>query len=128
VPVGHPNFGKAFRCTCQLDDLQSRQLDRLRRLSNMHHLERMTFDSFILKARGEPKKQRKSLRIAYEKAVAFARKPEGWLLLRGSYGCGKTHLRQPSPTNVSRAGSRCSLSTCPTCSTICAQRTAPTLR
>jgi DNA replication protein DnaC len=24
--------------------------------------------------------------------VAFARKPHGWLLLRGGYGCGKTHL------------------------------------
>ena len=92
VPVGHPNFGKAFRCTCQLDDLQSRQLDRLRRLSNMHYLERMTFDSFIPEGQGRTDKQRKSLRIAYEKAVAFARKPQGWLLLRGSYGCGKTHL------------------------------------
>jgi DNA replication protein DnaC len=92
VPVGHPNFGKAFRCTCQLDDLQSRQLDRLRRISNMHHLERMTFDSFIPEGQGRTEKQRKSLRIAFEKAVAFAHKPEGWLLLRGSYGCGKTHL------------------------------------
>ena len=92
VPVGHPNFGKAFRCTCQLDDLQSRQLDRLRRISNMDHLARMTFDSFIPEGQGRTEKQRKSLRIAFEKAVAFAHKPEGWLLLRGSYGCGKTHL------------------------------------
>jgi DNA replication protein DnaC len=92
VPVGHPNFGKAFRCTCQLDDLQSRQLDRLRRLSNMHHLERMTFDSFRPEGQGQTEKQRTSLRIAYEKAVAFARRPQGWLFLRGSYGCGKTHL------------------------------------
>jgi DNA replication protein DnaC len=92
VPVGHPNFGKAFRCTCQLSDLESRQLERLRRLSNMNYLERMTFDSFIPEGQGRNEKQRKSLRIAYEKAVAFARKPQGWLLLRGSYGCGKTHL------------------------------------
>ena len=92
VPVGHPNFGKAFRCTCQLSDLESRQLDRLRRLSNMHHLERMTFDSFIPEGFGLNERQRKSLRLAFEKAFAFARKPQRWLLLRGGYGCGKTHL------------------------------------
>jgi len=92
VPVEHPNFGKAFRCSCQLSELESRQLERLRRLSNMHHLERMTFDTFLPEGHGLNDQQRTSLRLAYERAVAFARKPHGWLLLRGGYGCGKTHL------------------------------------
>jgi DNA replication protein DnaC len=92
VPVGHPNFGKAFRCSCQLADLESRQLERLRRLSNMHHLERMTFATFTPDGHGLNDRQRVSLRLAYERAAAFARKPQGWLLLRGGYGCGKTHL------------------------------------
>ena len=92
VPVGHPNFGKAFRCSCQLPELESRQLERLRRLSNMHHLERMTFDTFLPEGHGLNDLQRTSLRLAYERATAFARKPQGWLLLRGGYGCGKTHL------------------------------------
>jgi DNA replication protein DnaC len=92
VPVGHPQFGKLFRCMCQLPDLESRQLERLRRLSNMHYLERMTFDTFIPEGQGRNEKQRTSLRIAYEKAMAFARRPQDWLLLRGRYGCGKTHL------------------------------------
>ena len=52
VPVGHPNFGKLFRCTCQLADLESRQFDRLRRLSNMHHLERMKFETFSIDGHG----------------------------------------------------------------------------
>ena len=92
VPVGHPQFGKLYRCTCQVPDLESRQLDQLRRLSNMEHLERMTFATFIPEGQGRNEKQRTSLRIAHEKAMAFARKPHGWLLLRGKYGCGKTHL------------------------------------
>jgi len=92
APVGHPNFGKAFRCTCQLADLESRQLDRLRRLSNMHHLERMTFDTFVPNGYGLNSEQRKSLKLAFDRAFEFARKPQGWLLLRGNYGCGKTHL------------------------------------
>jgi len=29
---------------------------------------------------------------AYNAAVAFAKKPQGWLVLVGSYGSGKTHL------------------------------------
>ena len=92
VPVGHPQFGKLYRCACQVPDLESRQLDQLRRLSHMQHLERMTFATFIPEGQGRNEKQRTSLRIAHEKAMAFARKAHGWLLLRGGYGCGKTHL------------------------------------
>jgi DNA replication protein DnaC len=92
VPVGQPNFGKLYRCSCQLDEIQSLQLDRLRRLTNMHHLERMTFDSFLPDGHGLNERQRQSLRLAFERAFNFARKPQGWLLLRGGYGCGKTHL------------------------------------
>jgi DNA replication protein DnaC len=33
-----------------------------------------------------------NLRRAYEMAQEFANAPQGWLLLRGAYGCGKTHL------------------------------------
>lgn len=92
VPVGHPNFGKAFRCSCQVPELEVRQLERLRHLSNMQYLERMTFETFRPEGHGLNPEQRKSLRLAFERAVAFARKPQGWLLLRGGYGCGKTHL------------------------------------
>jgi len=104
VPVGHPQFGKLFRCTCQLPDLESRQLDRLRRLSNMQHLERMTFETFIPEGQGRNEKQRTSLRIACEKAMAFSRKPNGWLLLRGHYGCGKTHLAAAIANECLRRG------------------------
>lgn len=33
-----------------------------------------------------------SLRLAYDAARAFAEEPQGWLMLLGEYGCGKTHL------------------------------------
>ena len=58
----------------------------------MHYLERMTFDSFIPDGYGLNERQRKSLRLAFDQALAFAHKPQRWLLLRGGYGCGKTHL------------------------------------
>jgi len=34
----------------------------------------------------------KSLEKALKAATAFAAKPRGWLVLTGTYGCGKTHL------------------------------------
>lgn len=34
----------------------------------------------------------KSLENAFEQAREFAEEPDGWLVLTGTYGCGKTHL------------------------------------
>jgi DNA replication protein DnaC len=34
----------------------------------------------------------KSLRNAFNSAREFAEEPDGWLVLTGTYGCGKTHL------------------------------------
>ncbi len=36
--------------------------------------------------------QQQSLKLAYDSAQIFAAEPKGWLLLEGTYGCGKTHL------------------------------------
>jgi DNA replication protein DnaC len=58
----------------------------------MQHLERMTFDTFLPEGHGLNEWQQRSLQLAFERAFAFAQKPQGWLLLRGTYGCGKTHL------------------------------------
>jgi DNA replication protein DnaC len=55
-------------------------------------LRSMTFDSFDHKRLELPLEQRQNLRQAFELAVEFARSPEGWLILQGVNGCGKTHL------------------------------------
>jgi DNA replication protein DnaC len=34
----------------------------------------------------------RSLETAFERAREFAEDPDGWLVLTGTYGCGKTHL------------------------------------
>jgi DNA replication protein DnaC len=52
----------------------------------------MTFESFAPEGHGLPPDKRANLRWAYDEARAFAEKPQGWLLLKGGYGCGKTHL------------------------------------
>jgi DNA replication protein DnaC len=41
---------------------------------------------------GLPLETLKSLEKALKEATLFAKKPKGWLVLTGPYGCGKTHL------------------------------------
>jgi DNA replication protein DnaC len=72
--------------------MAARRLAQLRGMSQMTGLERMTFASFDTNVRGIPSHKQSSLRWAYEEANAFAQHPDGWLLIKGGYGCGKTHL------------------------------------
>jgi len=52
-----------------------------------------TFATFDLrKDESLPAEEAQSLEKALKAARAFAEQPEGWLVLLGSYGCGKTHL------------------------------------
>jgi DNA replication protein DnaC len=51
----------------------------------------MTFDSFKKRVNLLPEEQ-ENLGEAYRLALDFAKSPEGWLVLAGVTGCGKTHL------------------------------------
>jgi len=92
VPVGHPDFGKLVPCTCHLAELAEQRVATLRTLSDLGILSRMTFEAFNPEGHSLPPDKQANLRLAYEEARTFAQKPEGWLVLKGGYGCGKTHL------------------------------------
>jgi DNA replication protein DnaC len=53
---------------------------------------KMTFETFNLKRLNLPLEQQQNLELAYETARNFAESPDGWLILAGVNGCGKTHL------------------------------------
>ncbi len=92
-PVGHPDFGKAFPCECRRRDLTEQVRDRLHALSSLEGLNHLTFESFKLNGRlGLGEMQTQSLEMAFNLTRMYAQKLEGWLLLQGGYGCGKTHL------------------------------------
>ncbi len=56
-------------------------------------LRRMTFNDFDVYGRADTVPAgRESLVRAWQAARSFASRPEGWLLLTGPRGCGKTHL------------------------------------
>ncbi len=92
VPVGHPDFGKAFPCVCQLNRRASSREIELRRMGGLDALDDQTFDTFAPKPAGLTRSQAFSLNFAYERALKYAEHPQGWLLLQGTYGCGKSHL------------------------------------
>ena len=92
VPVGHPDFGRLFPCRCKRTELQAIQLQGLQEASNIGLLSHMTFESFIPGGVGLPERLQQNLRTNYERALAYARSPQGWIIFQGGYGSGKTHL------------------------------------
>ena len=52
----------------------------------------MTFKNFDWKRVNLLLEQRQNLEAAYHLALDFAESPDGWLVLQGVNGCGKTHL------------------------------------
>jgi DNA replication protein DnaC len=92
VPVDHPYFGKLFPCACRLEEMETRRAQELRKLSNLDALTRYTFDLFVPQGHALNPEKRRNLQRAFELACEFAAQPTGWLILIGSYGCGKTHL------------------------------------
>jgi DNA replication protein DnaC len=93
VPVGYPDFGKIQICTCRQAQVSKLVHRRLYSLSNLDELRHLTFDNFEPRGRiGQGKYQADSIELAYNQAHQFAQSMQGWLMLQGNFGCGKTHL------------------------------------
>lgn len=92
APLGHPNFGKLFACSCRLAEIESATKQRRIEISSLGPLQHKTFEAFRPEGHAANPNHRISLKLAYETAQRYAESPRGWLLLHGSYGCGKTHL------------------------------------
>jgi len=96
VPVGHEKFGKLEPCVCRAAEIADNARQRLYEMSNLERLSHLTFANF--NGTGNPKaefvspQEVVSLREALLTSEEFAKTLNGWLLLEGSYGCGKTHL------------------------------------
>ncbi len=91
--MAHPDFGRMRICTCRQADVHAQVRDRLFRLSHLDELQNLTFESFESRGRiGLGAMQQDSLERAYNQARNFAANLQGWLLLEGGFGSGKTHL------------------------------------
>ena len=87
VPFGHPQFGKPIECKCKQarkNEARRQQLREQSKIDQLAAFQEETFESFHFWLPG--------VEQAYEAAKQFAETPEGWLVLVGGNGCGKTHL------------------------------------
>lgn len=67
-------------------------MESLQQVSQLGALQDCTFETFLSEGHGLRPGKQLNLKVAYERAMAYAREPKGWLLFKGGYGCGKTHL------------------------------------
>jgi DNA replication protein DnaC len=92
VPEDHPYFGRIFDCECRKPEVAKAKQSRLRRIGGLQHLQDKTFETFRVQDLPLPDRHIRSLDLAFNAALRFAENPDGWLILVGGYGCGKTHL------------------------------------
>jgi DNA replication protein DnaC len=79
-------------CDCAVSESEDARLDRLQKYSSLGPLTRLTFDNLIEHGRSANPRDRQLFRQLVADARAFAEDPEGWLVLHGSSGAGKTHV------------------------------------
>jgi DNA replication protein DnaC len=84
VPLGHPSFGRLIKCECTQRNEDRARSQEIRRVSQLDGLEGKTFEGFDANT---PELER-AVKIAQQ----FARELNGWLVLSGPCGTGKTHL------------------------------------
>jgi len=100
-----PAFGKMFTCTCRSGQLQKHIQDDLYRMSNLDELSHLTFENFQPRGQiGLGPAQADSLERAFNHTQRFAHSLDGWLVLQGNYGSGKTHLAAAAANFVVRMG------------------------
>jgi len=93
VPVGHEDFSKVFRCPNNPVEQDNARQAKLREISNLGAFAEKTFDNFLIDGLSISPSDIDSLRQAHRMAFQFAERPnKRWLVLQGTYGCGKSHL------------------------------------
>jgi DNA replication protein DnaC len=95
--INDPDISKVLILKKQSAGLQSLDSLDLPLLKNMKF---ETFDSNL----NLPEKERQSLDGAFNFAKNFAADPQGWLILQGDNGCGKTHLAAAIANHLRETG------------------------
>ena len=104
VPPGDPAFGRRLVCECQQPQIELERHDRLVRYSNLANLTRSTFETLDPRGRAADPESRELFAAAREAAERFAESAEGWLLISGPNGSGKTHLAAAIANRVIERG------------------------
>jgi DNA replication protein DnaC len=84
LPPDDPFFGQPVPCKCKEREIEEKRRRQLDRFNSLDLFSSRTFATFNATVPG--------VQEAYDAARRFASDPMGWLVLSGTYGCGKTHL------------------------------------
>jgi DNA replication protein DnaC len=104
LPLDHPEFGQLVPCHCVGQVTEEDRAQRLLRYSNIGALTRLTFDNLIDRGRSPDARSQEVYRRCVEDARAFAERPDGWLVLSGASGCGKTHIAAAAANRILERG------------------------
>jgi DNA replication protein DnaC len=113
VPESDPRFGRVFDCECRRAQVDARQQVHLRHLGGLEYLADKTLDTFDPDLPGLREQQQAELRRVYRRVSTFADDPQGWLIITGGYGCGKTHLAAAIANAQIEAGNKVLFVTAP---------------
>ena len=97
VPFGHPNFGKPIACECKEVERKEKRRLQLQDMSNLGDVGNKSFQNFNPDVSGV-------VRRAFQEVMRYAEDPQGWLVLVGPNGCGKTHLAAAIANRYLEAG------------------------
>ena len=100
----HPDFGRAFPCSCQEEASAGQRLARLLRFSNLGMLASVRFDALNPQGPGVGAEAQARYGIAIDAARKFAESPAGVLMLTGGHGVGKTHLAAAAANRLIERG------------------------
>lgn len=94
VPVNHPEFGRMQICSCRQQEVMQKTHHRLFQFANLASVSGLRFDTFepLGRAGTLTENQAISLQTAFNTCQQYASSLDGWLLILGPFGCGKTHL------------------------------------
>ncbi|MEX2228661.1 MAG: ATP-binding protein [Dehalococcoidia bacterium] len=88
----HPDFGRPVPCACARREDADVRRRRLSEYSRLGALGRLSFGTLLRGGRSADPAEQERYGAAVEAAERFAEAPEGWLVITGIPGCGKTHL------------------------------------
>lgn len=89
---GDPNFGRPVPCECVRAEDDRTRTDRLLRYSRLGSMQRFTFDTLLPRGRSTNAGAQARYAQVVEAARRFADAPQGWFVLTGVPGSGKTHI------------------------------------
>ncbi len=105
VPRGHPEFGRVVVCDCRSGEQRARLQEKLFSQSRLDQLKGLSFETFKPTGRiGTSAIEQKSIEDAFSRSKHFASTLDGWLLLQGGIGVGKTHLAAAIANQAVTAG------------------------